>query len=118
MHITPDFDQQAINEYLTSKGLDPLDAVYNTMLDLVYLMERLIKGGGTYSNASEWDEDNQLPLPCMRVCYEDKCLLLTRNLLLGQPMIEIIDQDWEVVTVHPEHLDIVLCYLLQVPNDH
>ena len=109
-----EFNQIAINGYLTSKGLDPLDAVYNTMLDLVYVMEAFIEGGGTYKNASELDEDTELPLAYMQVCYGDKCLLLTRNLLSGQPMVEIIDADWEVVTVHPTHLDTVLCHLLGV----
>ena len=111
-----DFTQQDINAYLILKGLDPLDAVYNTMLDLVYVMEAFIEGGGTYENASELDEDTDLPLAYMQVCYEGKCLLLARNLLSGQPMIKIIDADWYVLTVHPDHLDIVLCHLLQVPS--
>lgn len=121
MHNTQDqlegFNQAAINAYLISKGLDPLDAVYNTMLDLVYVMEAFIKGGGTYDNASELDEDIQLPLAYMRVCYEGKYLLLTKTYLSGQPMVEIIDVDWDVVTVHPTHLDTVLCNLLGVPTN-
>lgn len=115
MDNTLDFTQTAINDYLISKGMNPVDAVYNTMLDLVYLMEWFIKGGGAYSNATWLDEDSGQPIPTMKVSYEDRWYLLQRNILSGYPLIEIYDDDWDVVTVHPDHLDTVLCQLLGVP---
>lgn len=120
--------QYELNQYLRSIGLDPVDAVLGTMLDLTYLIPDFLARGGTlkdamnvYRDSAEW-----YPTPMMEASYNGKYTIVRRDIRDGYPVITIHQPQpigpgittpaWEVISVHPDHLDVTLCYALDVPE--
>jgi hypothetical protein len=114
--------QAGLTLHLQEKGLDPIEAVWGTLLDITYLMPTFIEKGGTYSNAIR--RGYSYPSAIMEVAYNNKRLLLRREIRDGYPVIQITEPDnvtdpskpWAIYHVHPDHLDTALCYLLSVDS--
>lgn len=118
--------QYEINQYLRSIGLDPVDAVLGTMLDLTYLVPDFLSRGGTLKDAMKVyrDSNDYYPTPMMEASYGTKYLILRRDVLHGYPVIELHQPNpldgnepaWTTILVHPDHLDVTLCHVLDVPE--
>lgn len=120
--------QYDINQYLRSINLDPVDAVLGTMLDLTYLIPDFLARGGTLEDAMEVyrDSDDNYPTPMMEASYNAKYVIVRREVRAGYPVITIHQPQpigpgittpaWEVILVHPDHLDVTLCHVLDVPE--
>ena len=118
--------QYDINQYLRSIGLDPVDAVLGTMLDLTYLIPDFLSRGGTLKDAMKVyrDSDEWYPTPMMEASYNAKYVIVRREVRNGYPVIELhqpnsLDGDepvWTALLVHPDHLDVTLCHVLDVPE--
>lgn len=118
--------QYEINQYLRSIGLDPVDAVLGTMLDLTYLIPDFIARGGTLKDSMKVyrDSDEWYPTPMMEASYNGKYVIVRREVRGGYHVIELhqpnpLDSDdgvWTTILVHPDHLDVTLCHVLDVPG--
>jgi hypothetical protein len=114
--------QYEINQYLRSIGLDPVDAVLGTMLDLTYLIPNFLSRGGTLKDAMKVyrDSDDWYPTPMMEASYDSKYLIVRRDVCNGYPVIELHQPNdegvWTTILVHPDHLDVTLCHVLDVPE--
>lgn len=128
-------NQYTINKYLLGEGMDPVQAVWGTMLDVVYLMPTFLAGGGTYHNPEDdvdfswpptaYTDTDEYPNPIMGLKYGNREVVLTRYMRRGYPTMKLevpkyVDGElelWETILVHPDHLDAALCYLLGVPTN-
>ena len=113
--------KQGLYDHLISKGLDPDDAVWGSILDITYLIPTFISSGGTYSNPTDEERpatNSHYPTPMMKVSYGDSWYLLTKEVRNGYPVIWLMHMGdvWYPYLVHPDHLDTALCYLLSVDN--
>ncbi len=113
--------QGSLNAHLTSVGADPVDAIWGSMLDIIYLMPRFIELGGAYSNATSI-LTRPYPIPTMLVSYRDNWLHLTRAIENGYPVIRLVGREsppdtQDYIRVHPDHLDTALIYLLEIPDN-
>jgi hypothetical protein len=112
--------QANLTSHLQRERLDPVEAVWGTMLDIIYLMPTFIEAGGSITNAI--GEVYPYPSPTMKVTYNNLWLLLQREIREGYPVIKVTGPDditdrnspWGIYYVHPDHLDKALCYLLEV----
>lgn len=130
-----DANQSTVNRYLLGEGLDPVQAVWGTMLDVVYLIPMFLAGGGTYHDPEEevdfdWPPAaytyiDQYPTPIMGLKYGSREVVLTRYMRKGYPTMKLevlkyadgAPEHWETILVHPDHLDKVVCYLLGVSTN-
>lgn len=125
MTSTTAIAQEILNTYLISIGSSPEDAVWGSMLDLTYLMPTLLERGGKYEKVFQYSEgetpENTYPTAMMKVIYANRYVHIHRG-ASAYPVINIYLPDmgyWvPPLKVHPDHLDIALCYILEVPEDN